>query len=38
MIQLTSTQPISSAQLEQRKQEKDRVGKRCSQIFDEIKS
>lgn len=38
MIQLTSTKPISSAQLEQRKQEQDRLGKRCRQIFNEIKS
>ena len=37
MIQLTSTQPISSAQLEQRKQEQERFGKRCRQILDEIK-
>ncbi|CCQ56281.1 hypothetical protein [Crocosphaera watsonii] len=38
MIQLTSTQPISSDELEQRKQEQDRLGKRCRQILDEIKS
>lgn len=38
MIQLTSSQPISSEQLEQRKQEQERLGKRCRQILDEIKS
>ena len=37
MIQLTSTQTISSAQLEQRKRKQDRLGKRCRKIFDEIK-
>ncbi|MGB5595248.1 MAG: hypothetical protein WBM62_14585 [Crocosphaera sp.] len=37
MINLTSLKPISSDELQQRKQEQDTLGKRCRQIFEEIK-
>ena len=38
MIQLTSLKPISSDQLERRKRQQDKLGKRCRQIFEEIQS
>ncbi len=38
MIQLASTHPLSSNELEQRKSQQAELGKRCRQIFEEIKS